>query len=104
MGDKSGAPRLGFSLLLEFFELEARFPRSAEDLPREAVEYVAGQVKVDPAELADYRWSGRTIEYHRAQVRDAFGAVSSRERMSWRIGWPRRFARSSCATSSCSRR
>jgi len=59
--------------LLKFFELEARFPRSAEELPPAAVAYVAEQVKVDPAELATYRWQGRTIEYHRAQVRDVFG-------------------------------
>ena len=27
VGNKSGATRLGFSLMLKFFELEARFPR-----------------------------------------------------------------------------
>lgn len=35
--------------------------------------YVAEQVKVDATTLVAYRWSGRTIEYHRAQIRDAFG-------------------------------
>lgn len=30
-------------------------------------------MKVDPGLLSEYRWSGRTIEYHRAQVRDVFG-------------------------------
>lgn len=67
------ATRLGFALLLKFFELEARFPAGAEELPPAAVAYVAGQVRVDPADLSAYRWTGRTIEYHRAQVRDAFG-------------------------------
>jgi hypothetical protein len=47
--NKSGATRLGFGLMLEYFELEARFPRR-EDVPRPAVEFMAGQVKVD-AEL-----------------------------------------------------
>lgn len=28
VANKSGATRLGFALLLKFFELEARFPRS----------------------------------------------------------------------------
>ena len=27
VGNKTGAPRLGFALLLKFFEIEARFPR-----------------------------------------------------------------------------
>ena len=64
---------MGFALLSKFFELEARFPRSAEEVPPPAVDYVAEQVKVAPGEFAAYDWSGRSIKYHRAQVRDAFG-------------------------------
>jgi len=47
VGNKTGATRLGFSLLLKFFEIEGRFPRR-KDVPRPAVEFMAGQVKVDP--------------------------------------------------------
>lgn len=71
--NKSGATRLGFSLLLKFFEFEARFPTGSQELPPAAVAYVAEQVKVEPESLDAYRWSGRTIEHHRAQIRDAFG-------------------------------
>jgi TnpA family transposase len=71
VGNKAGATRLGFGLLLKFFELEGRFPHHAGELPRQAVAYLAEQVKVDPALLAAYAWSGRTIEYHRAQIRHA---------------------------------
>ena len=73
VGNKSGATRLGFGLLLKFFELEGRFPRHAGEVPKAAADYVAGQVKVDPGLFAEYRWSGSTIEYHRAQVRQALG-------------------------------
>ena len=42
----------GFGLMLKFFELAARFPRR-KDLPRPAVEFMAGQVKkVDAALFA----------------------------------------------------
>lgn len=34
---------------------------------------MAGQVKVDASFLAEYRWSGSTIEYHRKQIREALG-------------------------------
>jgi hypothetical protein len=71
VGNKSGATRLGFALMLKFFELEARFPR--RDVPRAAVDFVAGQVNVDPVLFADYAWSGSTIEYHRKQIRDFHG-------------------------------
>ncbi len=73
VGNKSGATRLGFALLLKFFELEARFPASIEEFPPAAVSYVAGQVRVDAGELADYDWGSRSIKYHRAQIRDTFG-------------------------------
>lgn len=73
VANKSGATRLGFALLLKFFELEARFPRDVGELPPAAVNYMAEQVRVDAAELDAYGWSGRTIEYHRAQIRHAYG-------------------------------
>lgn len=73
VGNKSGPTRLGFALLLKFFELEARFPASIDELPAAPVAYVADQVTVDPSALDEYPWSGRTIKYHRAQIRDAFG-------------------------------
>ncbi|WP_326821462.1 Tn3 family transposase [Streptosporangium sp. NBC_01756] len=73
VGNKTGATRLGFGLMLKFFEQEGRFPRHVGELPKAAVDYVAGQVKVESALLAEYDWSGRSIERHRAQVRDALG-------------------------------
>ena len=73
IANKSGATRLGFALSLKYFEQEARFPRHAGELPPIAVEFVAGQVKVDPAVFGEYAWSGRTVEYHRAQIRTALG-------------------------------
>jgi hypothetical protein len=69
VANKAGATRLGFSLLLKFFELEARFPRHIGELPKAAVDYVAGQVKVEAGLLADYDWAGRSIERYRAQIR-----------------------------------
>jgi hypothetical protein len=45
LANKTGATRLGFALLLKFFELEARFPRR-EDVPRAAAESMAGQVRL----------------------------------------------------------
>lgn len=73
MGNKTGATRLGFAVLLKFFEIEARVPRAAEEVPPSTVAYLAAQLAVDVGEFATYGWSGRTIEYHRAQVRAAFG-------------------------------
>ncbi|GAA0919800.1 DUF4158 domain-containing protein [Virgisporangium aurantiacum] len=70
---KRGGTRLAFVLLLKFFIRHGVFPRGRRDLPDAAVEFVARQVKVEPGELGLYDWSGRTIEYHRAQIRRHLG-------------------------------
>ncbi len=73
LANKSGATRLGFAALLKFFEAEGRFPWGRQELPLAAIRFLADQVHV-PAEAWDqYRWEGRTLEYHRAQIRAAMG-------------------------------
>ncbi|MFG2631583.1 DUF4158 domain-containing protein [Streptomyces sp. NPDC048473] len=57
--NKSGATRLGFALLLKFFEVEARFPESAKEMPAAAVEYVAQQVRVPAGGMGGLRLAGR---------------------------------------------
>lgn len=44
LGNKTGATRLGFALLLKFFELEARFPSGSEELHRRGQESVRESV------------------------------------------------------------
>jgi hypothetical protein len=71
--NKSGASRLGFSLILKFFELDGRFPRHSGEVPPAAIEYVAAQVGVEPTLFAKYTFAGRTIEHHRAEIRRELG-------------------------------
>ncbi|MGW2586639.1 Tn3 family transposase [Streptomyces virginiae] len=77
--NKSGANRLGFAMLLKFFEVEARFPESDKEVPTAAVAYVAQQVKVAAEEWAAYDWQGRAATRHRAEIREAFGFRESTE-------------------------
>ena len=70
---KYGATRLGFALLLKFYTLHGRFPTGPADLPGAAVEFVARQLGVDGADLGSYEWAGRSIERHRAQIREQLG-------------------------------
>ncbi|MET8509853.1 DUF4158 domain-containing protein [Streptomyces sp. NPDC004787] len=71
VANKSGPTRLGFCLMLKFFEIEARFPEFLEEFPQSAVEYVAGLVKVPAVELAKYDLAG--AKRHRKQIREALG-------------------------------
>jgi TnpA family transposase len=77
VGNKTGVTRLGFALVLKFFEIEGRFPACPEEVPPPAVDFVAGLVKVEPSLFAKYCLTNRTAEYHRAQVRAALGFRSA---------------------------
>ncbi|MFM9809061.1 DUF4158 domain-containing protein [Streptomyces scabiei] len=70
---KRGATRLGFAVLLKFYTQYGRFPLNRTELPGEAVEFVARQVQVAAWELESYDWTGRTVEYFRAQIREHLG-------------------------------
>ncbi|MGI8760242.1 MAG: DUF4158 domain-containing protein [Jatrophihabitantaceae bacterium] len=80
---KRGATRLGFALLLRFYGQEGRFPAGRAELRDELVEFVARQVQVAASALGFYEWTGSTVAYHRAQIRQRFGfrecSVSGRE-------------------------
>jgi hypothetical protein len=65
--------RLTFALLLKFYGRHGRFPRSRGELHPDAVEFVARELKADPASVAAYDWSGRSIERHHGQIRRHFG-------------------------------
>lgn len=48
LGNKTGPSRLGFALLLKFFQPEGQFPDSLREVPVAVVSYIAGQVGVPP--------------------------------------------------------
>jgi hypothetical protein len=73
IANKAGVTRLGFAVMLKFYEIEGRFPAYREEVPQAAVDYLGSLVKVAPALFATYSWQGRTIDYHRAQIRRAYG-------------------------------
>lgn len=73
LANKTGATRLGFAVLLKSFQVEARFPQRKQDVPGAVVVFVAKQVGVAAEGFLQYQWRGRTIEYHRAQIRTALG-------------------------------
>src|SRR6266516_1492857 len=73
LGNKTGATGVGFAVLLKFFRQEGRFPQYKHEVPGIVITYLATQVGVAPEAYLQYAWQGRTIEYHRAQIREALG-------------------------------
>ena len=52
LANKSGATRLGFAVLLKFFQHEGRFPGQRQDVPGTVVGYIARQLDIVPLEWA----------------------------------------------------
>ena len=73
LGNKTGATRLGFAVLLKFFQQEGRFPQHKNEVPGIVITYLSTQVGIAPEAYLQYAWQGRTIEYHRAKIREALG-------------------------------
>lgn len=46
IGNKTGASRLGFAMLLKYFQQEARFPSKKQDIPKVVVEFIAHQLEI----------------------------------------------------------
>lgn len=51
LDNKSEVNRLGKAVLLKFFQMEARFPRKASDVPYMVVSYIARLLSLSPKTL-----------------------------------------------------
>jgi TnpA family transposase len=65
--------RLGFAILFKWFEVEGRFPQRPSEVPAPVVAFLGQQLSVEAEDFLNYDWGGRTIERHRAQIRQEFG-------------------------------
>ncbi|WP_084488804.1 DUF4158 domain-containing protein [Nocardia niwae] len=79
--------RRGFAIPLRFYSERGLLPRGRAEIPDGAIEYAARQVGVERTDIAFPDWSGRTIEYHRAQIRQALGfhecSVADAHALAW---------------------
>jgi TnpA family transposase len=73
LGNKTGATRLGFAVLLKFFQHECRFPKHRHEVPLPVVKYVARYVAVPQVAWSEYDLESRAAKYHRAQIREFLG-------------------------------
>jgi hypothetical protein len=70
LGNRIGATRLGFAVLLKFFQHQGRFPAFKNEVADQVISFVAAQVGVVPEAYLQYDWNGRTIKDHRAEIRE----------------------------------
>jgi hypothetical protein len=65
--------RLGFAVLLKYFQYEGCFPQNPVSIPRELTCYLAKQINVPNEAFARYDFGGRSIREHRARIREWLG-------------------------------
>ncbi|MEO0887656.1 MAG: Tn3 family transposase [Cyanobacteria bacterium J06634_6] len=67
--------RLGFAVLLKFFQVEGRFPQHVGEVPKAVAAFITQQLNLSEEDYRQYQWSGRTIKRHRSQIRAFLGFV-----------------------------
>ena len=72
--------RLGFALLLKWFEIEGRFPQRLSEVPQVVTAFLAKQLGLDSEVLQAYAWKDRSVERQRAQIRQELGFVEFTDR------------------------
>jgi len=68
--------RLGFALLLKFFQIEGRFPENKNEIPKKCVGFVGEQIEVSIDayyNYFEYSTFNRTVKYQRAEIRKFTG-------------------------------
>lgn len=70
--NKLAENKIGFAVLLKFFQNEARFPTHKFEVPKAVISYIAKQIFCESELYAQYDWNGRTIKAHRVQIREFF--------------------------------
>ncbi len=71
--NKTGATRLGFAVLLKFFQQESRFPEDPSEVPPDLIRHIALHVGVSEEIWRGYRWESRVVKYHGAEIREWIG-------------------------------
>lgn len=71
--NKTGATRLGFAVLLKFFQMTGRFPDEPNEVPRDVIRFIADQLGISNKIWRDYPWDGRAATYHRGEIRKFSG-------------------------------
>jgi hypothetical protein len=72
VSNKVGANRIGFAVLLKYFQAFARFPNSPAEISEDIVSYIAQQLQISSNIYSEYNWQGRSISSQRASIRKLF--------------------------------
>jgi TnpA family transposase len=73
LANRTAHGRLGFTVLLKFFQAKGRFPGYKAEVNQEILARIAEQVGTSVETWRDFDWEGRTIKRFRAEIREWCG-------------------------------
>ena len=73
LANKQSPGKLGFAVLLKFYQYEGRFPANRIEVPKTVTLYIARQLGLSPSDFYEYDWHGRTSKRYRVQIREFLG-------------------------------
>jgi hypothetical protein len=73
LANKTGVNRLGFVVLLKYFQWEGRFPEHVQDVPRAIVDHLGHTLSIPTERFRQYDLEGRSTRYHKEQIRQWTG-------------------------------
>ena len=68
LNNKTPYGRLGFAILLKYFQNEGRFPEQINDVPSVVLVYLANQLDTDRSDLEDYVLNSRMSQRDRKEI------------------------------------
>ena len=73
LGSNAPHNQLGKAVLLKYFQYEARFPITPNDVPQPIVEFLAQQLYLTSGDFDQYQWEGTRMREHRQAIRTWLG-------------------------------
>ena len=73
LANKTGVNRLGFVVLLKYFQWEGRFPEHVQDVPSAIVDHLGHALSIPAERFRQYDLEGRSTRYHKEQIRQWTG-------------------------------
>ena len=65
--------RLGFAVLLKYFQTEGHYPKRIQFVDPILIKSLASQLNVNPSFINNFNWEGRSIERFRCEIRELTG-------------------------------
>src|SRR5690349_5577809 len=65
--------KLGFAVLLKYFQLEGRYPKHIKYVDPLMLNTISNQLNIPPSTINQFDWEGRSTERFRQEIREFIG-------------------------------